>query len=105
MTLRQEIEKWVAIASGTIPCDEETETDLCKINTTLACNRCCTDRICEAIDKAAEGTPKRSTILIHTGNDRFVVPTLETRKQLQQIEDAEKEYLSECQAYWRKQVE
>lgn len=62
------------------------------------------DRICEAVLKMAEGTPKRSTILIHTGNDRFVVPTLETRKQLQQIEDAEKEYLSECQAYWQKEL-
>lgn len=63
------------------------------------------DHICEAVLKMAEGMPKRPTILIHTSNDRFVVPTMETRKQLQQIEDAEKEYLSECQDHLRKQVE
>ena len=83
MTLRQEIEKI------------ENDVLYAKDRVNL---------ICEAISKTAQGMPKRPTILIHTSNDRFVVPTLETRKQLQQIEDAEKEYLTECQAYWQKEL-
>jgi len=43
--IEKKIAKIVAIASGVKECEEGRETDLCQINTILACNRCLTAQL------------------------------------------------------------
>ena len=56
--IEQKIAEIVAIASGVKPCEEERETDLCQINTILACNRCLTTQLIALI--AEDQKPMRA---------------------------------------------
>ncbi|MFA5208569.1 MAG: hypothetical protein WC428_08055 [Candidatus Paceibacterota bacterium] len=65
--MKEKIAEIVAIASGVKPCEEECETDLCQINTTLACNRCLAAQLQALIEQ--EQKPMREAL----GSARIVL--------------------------------
>jgi len=80
--IEQKIAKIVAIASGVKPCEEERETDLCQINTTLACNRCLTAQLEALIEQEQKPMRAMAGLLKDSAEHSVNAYTKKTKQQI-----------------------